>query len=442
MINCNAILALSVVFKLSVDGFRWIPNVSRIHRLLHALESRTSSEPSILQKALQVIDQQHNKSSHQCNFEAELEHDNTECICKYEWLVNEASQKVAFETQEPVMSRECIELLRHAANEYWRAHNSTSRFTLQSPSNSEAHLEDVCELYPHLRDLVNNLLTQTLYPVVRHAFSNLEGPLCVYDAIIVRYNASMGSAFQPLHRDIGVVTINIALNDPNEFQGGGTFFESLATNLPIRLPKGTGYAIGHSSEERHAGAPTKHGIREILVIFLTTRPRHKNQRAPAQEQRARLKGMLQSWSDVANRIECLREAYHQMAFDGEMHLYLAHDLIQVGLMDEAMSHLFQARQLSPFDARAQFHLAQCLSKKGISPGESLEKTILLESAYVNAGIKPLNDWIEARMVLGTYLAQTGLYKDALEQFTCILDKQSDAQEAIAASSYCRDKLRQ
>ena len=44
----------------------------------------------------------------------------------------------------------------------------------------------------------------------------------------------------------------------------------------IVRPLGPGHAVAHRSTERHAGAPTKTGIRELLVVFLTLRPHPSN----------------------------------------------------------------------------------------------------------------------------------------------------------------------
>ena len=140
--------------------------------------------------------------------------------------------------------------------------------------------------------------------------------LFVYDALVIRYNATAAaataatrtnnsttvpssvsaamsaSAGQPLHRDLGLISVNIMLNSDEDFVGGGTFFEqqlaeqgrptngngneateenaaaAVAGVVPLR-PKGVGYCLAHSASERHAGAGTTKGVRDILVLFVS-----------------------------------------------------------------------------------------------------------------------------------------------------------------------------
>jgi len=159
-----------------------------------------------------------------------------------------------------------------------------SRFTYQRKGNSEAHLSDVVKYTqkqqrrqqqpsaPHqqhylnsinndnsnnIAPLVSDLLLNRIYPWVREAYlsreestdndNNLE--LYIYDSLFIRYNATHANegninlnsngqrqqqeqrrrctigAGQPLHRDLGYVSVNIMLNSQEEFCGGRTFFE-------------------------------------------------------------------------------------------------------------------------------------------------------------------------------------------------------------------------
>jgi hypothetical protein len=141
--------------------------------------------------------------------------------------------------------------------------------------------------------------------------------LCIYDALYIRYNATqanillqqqqsssssssskqygilVGGAGQPLHRDLGLVSVNIMLNDDanGDFQGGGTFFENQLLSLlvqnrvallssssshvptppPPLKPISVGHCLAHYSSERHAGAATYTGVRDIMVLFITAK---------------------------------------------------------------------------------------------------------------------------------------------------------------------------
>jgi hypothetical protein len=193
-----------------------------------------------------------------------------------------------------------------------------SRFTLQFEEiNSKCHLNElvVSDASGKLQQIVDDFLTTRVYPLVRSAFGSddnndedkdnryyelTDGSLCVYDSLVVRYNGDKATdrfgASQPLHGDGGVVSVNIALNSHRDegckeagicddtFTGGGTFFEDLIRlgdddngnnnnnnngNGSILRPSSTGHALAHWSTHRHAGAPTRSGTPEILVIFMT-----------------------------------------------------------------------------------------------------------------------------------------------------------------------------
>ncbi|KAL7559028.1 hypothetical protein ACA910_016371 [Epithemia clementina (nom. ined.)] len=209
---------------------------------------------------------------------------------------------------------------------------TTSRFTYQRPGNYEAHIADlgpqvvaiVNELlrkhvYPTIQGEFSDLLFVSPLPPSNESprSSNpqqrQEQQSCVfvYDALYIRYNATEASllqsssleqdtarrpyagdtaqrrrgAGQPLHRDLSLVSVNVMLNDAAEFEGGGTFFEnqlrchhdtspptpassSAAQQEPIK-PLGMGHCLIHSSAERHAGANTWKGVRDVMVIFVS-----------------------------------------------------------------------------------------------------------------------------------------------------------------------------
>ena len=226
---------------------------------------------------------------------------------------------LAIRSTEPVLDASSVDAVREAAEEVWEAGRNddagTSRFTYQYSGNSEAHVFDfitnransnpVCKFAcvetagKRAITVLNNALQQKIYPMIREAFfqwtsSNKkdhedEGTrLFVYDALVIRYNSTkaaeggaeasgevFASAGQPLHRDLGLVSVNIMLNSPESFEGGGTFFEnqllqpkSTSAIQPMK-PSGAGYCLAHSASERHAGAGTTSGVRDILVLFVS-----------------------------------------------------------------------------------------------------------------------------------------------------------------------------
>jgi len=95
----------------------------------------------------------------------------------------------------------------------------------------------------------------------------------VSEAFVVKYNASSGQRLLKPHRDGALFSFNLALNDLDEYEGGGTYFRSLegsGTAAALRSPKG--HLLAHSSALVHGGHPITSGVRYILVAFCTIDP--------------------------------------------------------------------------------------------------------------------------------------------------------------------------
>ena len=82
--------------------------------------------------------------------------------------------------------------------------------------------------------------------------------------VVIRYDAAKGGTRQPMHRDAALLSVNIALSSPDEYEGGGTLFQTVGGG-PVRL--GRGHVMVHASGVRHAGAPITAGERWVLVVF-------------------------------------------------------------------------------------------------------------------------------------------------------------------------------
>jgi len=83
-----------------------------------------------------------------------------------------------------------------------------------------------------------------------------------------RYDAGHGGTRQPPHRDGSLLSCNVALSAPSDFEGGGTHFEALG-GAPLQLEQGR--AMCHASGIRHSGHPITSGQRWVLVIFVNAR---------------------------------------------------------------------------------------------------------------------------------------------------------------------------
>ncbi len=330
---------------------------------------------------------------------------------------------------EPIFDDACIATIINAAESIWFRQNdsnqeeatdrSKSRFTYQRTGNYEAHAIELAKsVDENIFTIMNDALCHRIYPMVRDAFNEAipdinELEFCVYDSLIIRYNSTEAmseysdinnrkmqftGAGQPLHRDLGLVSVNIMLNSDNQFEGGGTFFEDQMRQkmndkgLPGRIntiyplkPSGVGQALAHLSSKRHAGAGTTSGVRDIMVIFLSAKRINESNDwigAPLIEKAARLKSKAREYSkdckteqeSILYRIVSQRLAIENAPNDGEAWHYFGmaiHDFIKTYnassldrnttriLLQLCISCLKYAIKLTPCDGRLSNNLGLC-----------------------------------------------------------------------------------
>jgi tetratricopeptide (TPR) repeat protein len=352
----------------------------------------------------------------------------------------------------PLLNATSIQALREAAERLWEEQRqsnglvSSSRFTYQLKNNWEAHVQDLFQFNPHLQHIMDELLLHKVYPILRYSFghngsndtrTNYVAPLSkenfpsndrtyklsVYDSLLIRYNATgdkeSSTAGQPFHRDLGLCSMNIALNPPAinnmkpdhgitdlSFVGGGTFFENLVqirnssgtdnnsaalllelqmindriietNNAALIRPRRAGEFVAHPCSERHAGVVTTNGIRDILVIFVTAQHhpqlQHENDiyiddnsvttstlnrpSCPTSERVARLKGQARFAATVEDKQLCYHAALLEDPNDGEAWQFLGMSLLYDGDdIESAIRCLENAKHHSPNDSRVYNNL--------------------------------------------------------------------------------------
>jgi len=124
--------------------------------------------------------------------------------------------------------------------------------------------------------LFNDAMRDAIAPAAAAAFPRRlaaaagggRARLRVHDAFVVRYEAEGGQAWLPPHRDQGMLSLTLALNEPPEFEGGGTAFEGEGGGEGLCVGLGTGQALLFPSQAMHGGAAITRGRRYIIAAFL------------------------------------------------------------------------------------------------------------------------------------------------------------------------------
>lgn len=123
---------------------------------------------------------------------------------------------------------------------------------------------------PNTLKFLRYTLAEKIYPLLKTQFgvylppTALSNSLRVADGFIVKYDANGGQSELKPHRDGSVISFNIALNPSYEYEGGGTWFNSLSDSVKIEQ----GQIVSHASGILHGGHAITKGIRYILVAFV------------------------------------------------------------------------------------------------------------------------------------------------------------------------------
>lgn len=327
------------------------------------IKTRSDDSKSKAKDILQQIQLDHEQSigAHHPNFNEQKKISQTTQDLSVDWIHDEhTKRRIAALTTKPLLLpiNSTALLLRDAMTEYWKTHSSVSRYTY--PGNQEAHLKELCDYNETVRVCVQEMMQQRLYPMLRQHYSDLlllggndDEELCLYDSLFIRYNGT--GAGLPFHRDLGLVSVNIMLND----EGGGTLFESLLrTDQPVVAPLGVGHALLHESHQRHAGiVGDGTAVRDIWVLFITTR------RIPPRDVATRLKMRAEKKSPSAHhQLLLYKLALQAFPEDGEAWHYLGmalHKQQQHG----SIACLEHARDLIPNDANLHNNIGLVLEQQ-------------------------------------------------------------------------------
>jgi hypothetical protein len=181
---------------------------------------------------------------------------------EYESLVPHQSGHLIHKTKGQILSsEECRRIVdeaeRVAADMGWTKSRHGNYPTTDIP---------IVEL-PETLKFLRRALVERIYPLLTAQFGDFlpdASKLRVADGFVVKYDAAGGQTELKPHRDGSVVSFNVALNPSSDFDGGGTWFDSL--NDAVRINEGE--IVSHASGILHGGNGITRGKRYILVAFV------------------------------------------------------------------------------------------------------------------------------------------------------------------------------
>jgi len=180
--------------------------------------------------------------------------------------LTDREQMVAIGRNGLLTPSECESIIREAeATAMW-----TKSFPHASKTREESMPDRVkVEELPETLSWLTRTLPRRISPAIEQAF-----PECAqckaqylrpYQAIVLRYDADSdaGPVSTPVHQDFSFITLTVPLNDPAQYQGGGTWLHPLQRSVRPNV----GHPLAHSGRVWHGGHPVTSGTRYALAIF-------------------------------------------------------------------------------------------------------------------------------------------------------------------------------
>lgn len=113
----------------------------------------------------------------------------------------------------------------------------------------------------------NAALREKLLPALASRYQQAAphvSKLSVLDGFLVKYSAN-GQNKLPTHADQSLLSFTISLNDPSEYEGGGTWFARLGRAIDAPA---AGHVIMFPGRVEHGGNPITAGTRYVIVLFM------------------------------------------------------------------------------------------------------------------------------------------------------------------------------
>jgi len=366
-------------------------------------------------------------------------------------------------TNDPILSNEeCQSIIDSAEDHFYRTNNGKWS-TLPSGRYEVAGswIKDI----PTLHDFFNKLLKERFYPALSSLFpgilQNSDDELCVQSSYIFKYTPTSGSKTD-IHTDSSLLSFTLLLSPPEDFKGGGTYFECLGKSGQV-LDMKRGDVTFRPAGLRHAGYPVTEGVRYVIGGFVTMSGKggceHVRQllnransallQKDPQQCQALLKLALKLnpryWDLYMTQGQCLRELgdlegalrSYQQAFMGngrnsDAAFMVGSVNVELKRDDEAWDWFEIARDLNPHDGEAYYRMALLASRKSLQPS-TIEKTLLQKCLELDP------KHVDAHTNLGVYYGEVeqntkqevACYERALD----IEPTNADAEQNAKAAYY-------
>jgi tetratricopeptide (TPR) repeat protein len=248
-----------------------------------------------------------------------------------------------FQTAKPVISvQECEELVseaREAIFQGLKEGRSDSEPNSQ-PTNSELGEARVSTL-PKARAWLEAKMRDQLFPLLQSRFGIPAEDLCLYDALIIGYGCfGEGSRSQPVHRDASLLSLNVALSPPSNYEGGGTYVEGVLGTPRIEMEQGS--VMCHAGGAPHAGRGTTSGERWVLVLFCL------DKKQPQLARRCHALGeRLKQQGDLDGAVEAFEAGLSVAPNDHLLHWSIASVYSGLGNHEQARASLEKASACYP-----------------------------------------------------------------------------------------------
>ena len=219
---------------------------------------------------------------------------------------------------------------------------------------------------PSVLEWFNEALRTRLFPALMYNFGDLISgaeALRAHTVLIAKYNATDGTAQSDVHVDDALLALTIALSPPEDFTGGGTYFEHLNTTVDM----GQGHVTLRPGSVRHAGAPIESGVRYVLGGFIAIDDKVEHVRRLV-ERGNRILMLVDAGAAGEEHMEYAAQLF-QWGLELNANCTLCHQslgdvFLRLGKLGEAETALRAQIELLPSEADGHFALGVALRRQG------------------------------------------------------------------------------